>query len=542
MSSVGLGIVLGLAGSIAINTGNNLQSLGMYELELSQAEEQIHSKEEKKDLKVCSSKTWVFGTVIFVTGALLNFASYGFAPQSTLASLESVQFVTNLFLGKLLLKKEVTKRMYLGTFLTVGGTLVTVTFSSKEAEMVEVMGDLVELWENALWIGYILFIVLLAILLHISFQMYKDVVDAQNAMAVVYAVFSALWGTLSVVFAKLLAQLVEFQANNVNIFSHWFTYVTILAWLVLMMYWLYRLNTALGLYNPLFIIPLLQANFIFFAIVSGGIYFKEFNYMDSVQWIGFTSGIICMFSGIALLVPPKVEQLQPEAEETAAYKASSLKNFLTMFMTGAGRMNQQEFDLKTRTDIYVLWLEEYEKKKFLTRSETRLTDLLRNYVDGASKTLAGENELRDILGAKCLKQKDSARVKSIMKRVKSFQFKLGEADREISRQSARVRHKDKPSIFPITNRLWSFRIKPSLSKNEQVPASESDNVWDDSVSDLKKKGRDGRETPSQANDNSIKIHVADISSSEGISDVERKRNKRFLGLSDDMVFGDDGTS
>jgi len=192
MSSVGLGIVLGLAGSIAINTGNNLQSLGMYELELSVAEEQIHSKEEKKDLKVCSSKTWVFGTVIFVTGALLNFASYGFAPQSTLASLESVQFVTNLFLGKLLLKKEVSKRMYLGTFLTVGGTLVTVSFSSKEAAMVEVMGDLVELWENALWIGYILFIVILAILLHVSFKMYKDVVEAQNAMAVVYAVFSAL--------------------------------------------------------------------------------------------------------------------------------------------------------------------------------------------------------------------------------------------------------------------------------------------------------------------------------------------------------------
>jgi len=248
-----------------------------------------------------------------------------------------------------------------------------------------------------------------------------------------------------------------------------------------------------------------------------------------------------MFLGIALLVPPKVAQLQPEAVETAAYQASSLKNFLTMFMTGAGRMNQQEFDLKTRTDIYILWLEEYEKKESLTGSETRLTDLLRNYVDGASKTLAGENELRDILGSKCLKQQDSDRVKSIMKRVKSFQFKLGEADREISRQSARVRHKDKPSIFPITNRLWSFRIK-SLSKNEKVPASELDNVREDSVSDSKKKGSDGEETPSHAIDNSIKIHVADISSSEGVSDVERKRNNRFLGLSDDMVFGDDGTS
>jgi hypothetical protein len=41
-----------------------------------------------------------------------------------------------------------------------------------------------------------------------------------------------------------------------------------------MLYWLKRLNDALALYDPLFIIPLLQANFIFFAIISGGIFYQ----------------------------------------------------------------------------------------------------------------------------------------------------------------------------------------------------------------------------------------------------------------------------
>jgi hypothetical protein len=39
---------------------------------------------------------WRYGTIIFVTGSLTTFASFGFAAQSLLASLESVQFVSNM--------------------------------------------------------------------------------------------------------------------------------------------------------------------------------------------------------------------------------------------------------------------------------------------------------------------------------------------------------------------------------------------------------------------------------------------------------------
>jgi hypothetical protein len=42
-----------------------------------------------------------------------------------------------------------------------------------------------------------------------------------------------------------------------------------LGWLFFGGVWLYRMNEALSLYDPLFIIPLLQVNFIIFAIVSG---------------------------------------------------------------------------------------------------------------------------------------------------------------------------------------------------------------------------------------------------------------------------------
>ncbi len=41
-----------------------------------------------------------------------------------LASLESVQFVTNLIFGRLLLKAKITETMLAGTMLTVIGTVL----------------------------------------------------------------------------------------------------------------------------------------------------------------------------------------------------------------------------------------------------------------------------------------------------------------------------------------------------------------------------------------------------------------------------------
>ena len=151
-----LGITLGILGSIAINTGNNLQSLGLKSLEqeeqstknspvdkhkpsrrvpwLSPTPVKTHPKDNENDsqsvvfVKVrrspVESIAWIIGTIIFVSGSLLNFASYAFAAQSTLASLESVQFVTNLIFGRLLLKAKITETMFAGTVLTVTGTVL----------------------------------------------------------------------------------------------------------------------------------------------------------------------------------------------------------------------------------------------------------------------------------------------------------------------------------------------------------------------------------------------------------------------------------
>lgn len=366
-----LGVCLGLLGSIAINTGNNLQSLG---LKNRKNESKIDSKDEsalscdscnqkplysiknrikihptdstgtdEKIIDACSespiesndrpwsSATWIVGTGIFFSGSLINFVSYAFAAQSMLASLESIQFVTNLLFGKFMLGARVTKTMSIGTVLTVTGTVLAVQFSSKKTLELKT-DEMKELYSNPAYIIYLaLMVAFLVSLLCVNHIYEKRALSGTplkytaTVIPLIYSISSAIFGTQSVVQAKVLAELLSIQSSSEyeeNIFASWFTYATLIYWLLTVAVWLTRLNNALSKFNPIFIIPFLQCSFIFFAIVSGGIFFREFDALSTREWIGFWSGILVMFSGLVLLTP---KQHTEEGEEISQDVAKLLE-------------------------------------------------------------------------------------------------------------------------------------------------------------------------------------------------------------------------
>lgn len=260
-----LGITLGLLGSIAINTGNNIQSLGLKNLSQEKVEPESsalvspngrqrasssslpslpwrspagkntpklrrsmlwsptptravsnESEEEFDVVRVSKSPaqsvTWVVGTIVFVTGSLLNFASYAFAAQSMLASLESIQFVTNLIFGKVLLGATVTQTMMAGTCLTVTGTVMAVQFSSKETYELNT-SDMIKLYQNPAYVTYLVLIGAAVAILHFVYKRLNEMKTAGKPvkrsdvmMPCIYSVSSALFGTQSTVQAKVLAE------------------------------------------------------------------------------------------------------------------------------------------------------------------------------------------------------------------------------------------------------------------------------------------------------------------------------------------------
>lgn len=80
-------------------------------------------------------------------------------------------------------------------------------------------------------------------------------------------------------------------------------WVILVVWLLMVTYWLRRLDGALALYPPMFIIPVMQVFFVFFAIICGGLFFEEFLGMDGGQIAGFCCGVILILGGVYLLAP-----------------------------------------------------------------------------------------------------------------------------------------------------------------------------------------------------------------------------------------------
>ncbi|GMI02865.1 hypothetical protein TrVE_jg4765 [Triparma verrucosa] len=321
-----LGLAFGLFGSIGVNTGNNLQSLGLHNLA------KDHEGEEKKPPNT-KSKLWVVGTALFILASLANFAAFAFAPAALLASLEATQFATNILFGRFILGSYVSPRMYLGTFLVIVATIgVVLSFAFADTPEIEYgVQDVLDCFISTKYIIFIVFMVVLAVILHLATNWLRN----QNQMnkksgvaksgedwkltlePVCYAAFSAIFGTQAVVQAKCLALLLGAKGA----FGHWLIYVTLVGWLCFVFIWLTRMNDALGMYSALFIIPLLQANYILLAIVNGGIFFDEFRAFETVHWVIFAIGLVGIFVGLYYLRPEVGEDheidSQIEAEKAA---------------------------------------------------------------------------------------------------------------------------------------------------------------------------------------------------------------------------------
>merc|ERR1712232_411734 len=142
-------------------------------------------------------------------------------------------------------------------------------------------------------------------------------------LPITYTLYSAIVGTQQCVQAKCLAELVEALLLGANIFTHWFTYAVLVAWIFMAAFWVRRLNNALSMYDPQFFIPLMMSCFIVIAVLSGGIFFQEFVVFSVLQWIFFWGGIAVMLIGLVLLASA---QLPSESDSQVDFIAVEMES------------------------------------------------------------------------------------------------------------------------------------------------------------------------------------------------------------------------
>lgn len=237
--------------------------------------------------------------------------SYSFAAQSLLAAIASIQFVSNVFFGALILKEKVTSRVKKATAVIVGGNIFVVTFASREGSSYTTE-ELKELYDERFKIFGLCMLGLVGVL-QIIYRYYQWREDegrplprSHITIPVLYACVGAMIGTQCVVQAKSLSTLLHASwIDGENQLDKGFTWIVLGLWVVGTLFWCYRVARALKQFDGLFIIPVLQAFFVFWTIVVGGVFFREFDEFTWGQSLGFILGVLTVLFGVFMLAPPR---------------------------------------------------------------------------------------------------------------------------------------------------------------------------------------------------------------------------------------------
>ena len=305
-SLVLIGIAIGLLSSCAINLGQNLQAMGA---------------KEAGDSHPCSSTQWVVGLSTFIAGSIGNMIAMAFASATILVPLESTQFVTNIIFSKVVHKADTTWRQWMGTWIAVAGTVLTCVFGPNDARCFT-LGTLEGFWTSPVWIAYVIGTVSASALSWVAYFRLRasDLASSDTAVAHVglpalFAVASALiGGAQMIVHSKALAELIDMLMGGEltlrELLGAWFFWVELAITAGCGTFWAIQMNAAITLYDPMFIIPLLQASYIVFGSAASGLFYQEFDMMSASEWGVwawplYAGGVLLVVLGIMMLAPAR---------------------------------------------------------------------------------------------------------------------------------------------------------------------------------------------------------------------------------------------
>ncbi|KAF3435337.1 hypothetical protein FNV43_RR22424 [Rhamnella rubrinervis] len=306
-----IGAFINLFGSIAINFGTNLLKLGHNERERHSLLENDGTNGKLPLKPIIYFQTWRVGIVFFLLGNCLNFISFGYAAQSILAALGSVQFVSNIAFAYFVLNKRVTVKVMVATTFIVLGNFFLVAFGNHQSP-VFTPEQLAEKYSNLIFILYCLSLVLIVAIHHSIYRRGEFIISVPGQdlrpywhmlLPFSYAIVSGAVGSCSVLFAKSLSNLLRLAMSSDYQLHSWFTYSMLLLFLSTAGFWMARLNEGLALFDAILIVPMFQIAWTFFSICTGFIYFQEYEVFDALRTTMFILGMMSVFIGISLLAP-----------------------------------------------------------------------------------------------------------------------------------------------------------------------------------------------------------------------------------------------
>ncbi|KAM6210507.1 NIPA-like protein 2 [Sarcoramphus papa] len=285
-----LGVLLAAASNFLISVSLNIQKCAHLRLAC-QAEPKPYY----------TSKLWWCGIILLGLGEVGNVTAYGFAPIALVAPLGCVSVIGSAFISVLFLKKTMRAADILGGTLTVTGTYLLVTFAPnvpQELTARQVQNYLVS-WPFLVY--SILEIIIFCILLY--FYKRKAVKHI-----VVLLMMVALLASLTVIAVKAVASMITLSAKGKMQLTYPVFYIMIVLMATSCAFQVKFLNQAMHLYKAAAVVPI---NFVFFttsAIISGVVFYREFQSAALLSVFMFLFGCLLSFLGVFLIARNKKEE------------------------------------------------------------------------------------------------------------------------------------------------------------------------------------------------------------------------------------------
>ena len=224
------GILIHIVASVGINTGQNLQAMGLVRLD---------EAERNRCSSLVNSRLWTIGCALFITCSIVNFAALMLAPASILVPLEAVQFVVNVAFGKFVRKVHVPMRMLVGVGAMCTGVGLAVAFGERgtfcfDEEELRSFWTLPKGWAWWLYIAVTFGISFICLVAHnrcwVARSKGQPYRNSEVLMPILYAMPSALLGGgQMIVQSKTLSELFEIMATGKGMpLTDWFFWVELL--------------------------------------------------------------------------------------------------------------------------------------------------------------------------------------------------------------------------------------------------------------------------------------------------------------------------
>eukprot|EP00301_Raphidiophrys_heterophryoidea_P026380 c9095_g1_i1.p1 GENE.c9095_g1_i1~~c9095_g1_i1.p1 ORF type:complete len:562 (+),score=114.30 c9095_g1_i1:1-1686(+) len=299
--SFSIGVALCALSATFSVIGMNLQKL---------AHQRNENLPEAQRVSYVRSYTWWIGMSGVIFGAVLDFVSLAFAPQTVVAAFGSSTLVINSWTAPFILKEELGREELGATFLiTCGATIVVINASHTTSD--ETLSQLIERFKTSAFVVYICTVLLIAACLGATYRECEKRQGKKAAgtryskrlHAVSITALSGIIGAQSLLFAKAFMLILKqtFIGKERSPFLSWETYIIILVTIACVLSQTHALNTSLARFDAVLVLPIFQVFWIISGVVGAGVFYSEFNAMRTAQMVMLVLGFAIIAYGIYML-------------------------------------------------------------------------------------------------------------------------------------------------------------------------------------------------------------------------------------------------